>query len=101
MTKKQEEAIEDLERISKYGLRCIVTEEHQETIETVLNLIQEQQAEIEKKNKIINEMAETIMIDTAKIGTFWCSGCTEIARCKHNNNAVECIKQYFERKIEE
>lgn len=56
-----EEAIERLKYInmaydynnyySRYDLDCI---------ETALNLIQTQQAELEKKDRIINEMAKTI-----------------------------------------
>lgn len=50
MTKEQEEAIEDLECISKYGLSCIVTEEHQEAIKTVLNLLQEKDKQLKRQS---------------------------------------------------
>lgn len=43
-------------------------------------------------------MAETIVEDTNKSGTFWCNGCLET--CKYSS-VKDCIKQYFERKVEE
>lgn len=59
---------------------------------TILNLIQTQQEEIEKKDKTINEMAKQLYI----LGF-----CKEL-KCKECNadKFEECIKQYFERKIE-
>lgn len=55
---------------------------------TILNLIQSQQKEIEKKDKIIDEMADNI-----------------VYLIEYNNpeeiRDVEEIKQYFEKKIQE
>lgn len=120
MTKEQEEAIVRLNKDKNNPLACgDIALVDISDLETVLNLLQEKDtrieelekalieeqmkhtAEIEKKDKQINLMAETIMLDSAKLGTFWCNGCTETARCKYNNNIITCIKQYFERKVEE
>lgn len=57
-----------------------------------LNLIQSQQEEIEKKNKIIEEMAKQLYIE---------GFCREI-QCKECTKEPKiCIKQYFEEKVEE
>ena len=60
--------------------------------------IQKQQEEIEKKDKIIDEMAETILEDTVKLDTYWCNGCSKVAECPYENTK-KCIKQYFESKV--
>lgn len=62
-------------------------------------VIKQLQVEIEKKNKQIDLMAETIFDDTIKLKTFWCNGCTEIKECPYEE-PKKCIKQYFERRIE-
>lgn len=118
MTKEQEEAIKQLEGIMLYGLSTRVIERDIKAIETVLNLIQEQQAEIKskgrtikalqealkerteerdkhsderaKKNKIIDEMAEKL----------WNEHYLYYMQ-NHNINTKDEVKQYFERKVEE
>ena len=59
-------------------------------IETVLNLIQTQQKEIEKKDKIIDEMAKWLCEDDTIFGY---GGLKEI-------NTHEKIKEYFKKKVE-
>ena len=59
-------------------------------IETVLNLIKTQQAEIEKKDKMIDLMAEWLYEDDTSFGY---GNLKEV-------NTPEKIKQYFERKVE-
>lgn len=54
MTKEQE-AIENLENLSEYGLCYTINEKIQEDIETVLNMLKENSAEIHQKN---TELAE-------------------------------------------
>lgn len=79
MTTEQKEAIEYLEEsvlIYKNTLPKI-----SKAIETVLNLIQEQEAELQKKDQIIDELAKAFKQDDAR--------------------SVEEIKQYFERKVED
>lgn len=91
MTKEEKEAVENLESLSEYGLCYTITEEIQENLKTLLNLIQTQQAEIEKKDKIIDEMANYIRVITVDM------------KIPIGENLLwdkEEIKQYFERKIE-
>ena len=78
MTTEQKEAIEYLEEsvlIYKNTLPKI-----SKAIKTVLNLIQEQEAELKKKDKIIDEIAKAFKQDDVR--------------------SVQEIKQYFERKVE-
>lgn len=108
MTKEQEEIINRLSKITNrqilYGNKCGITiegfRELQEDIDTVLNMIKEKDAEIEKKDKMIDLMAEYISdldIDEDICKKQSDNNCDDINReveCK------ECIKQYFERKVE-
>ena len=68
-----------------------------EVIETVLNMLKEKDTEIQKKDKMIDLMAEYISdLDICKKQSD--NNCDDINReveCK------ECIKQYFERKVED
>ena len=78
MTTEQKEAIEYLEEsvlIYKNTLPKI-----SKAIETVLNLTQEQEEELKKKDKIIDELAKAFKQDDVR--------------------SVQEIKQYFERKVE-
>lgn len=109
MTKEQEEIINRLSKITNrqilYGNKCGITiegfRELQEDIDTVLNMIKEKDAEIEKKDKMIDLMAEYISdldIDEDICKKQSDNNCDDINReveCK------ECIKQYFERKAEQ
>jgi len=56
------------------------------------NIIKAQQAEIEKKDKIIDLMSEYVDFDKMD---FQCS-----SLCVKENCQKECIKQYFEKQIE-
>ena len=77
MTTEQKEAIESLvEFNNKFDCG-----KYRKAIETVLNLIQEQEKEIEKKDKQIDLMARAFKQDDAR--------------------SVEEIKQFFERKVED
>lgn len=83
--------LEDVDKLSAFEIGII------------LNLIQNQQtekeqlkAELEKKDKMIDEMAKTILEDTEKLGTFWCNGCYE--KCRYSS-VKDCIKQYFEKQV--
>lgn len=97
MSEEEKEAIEELKNWIK------IVENNKDKIkqadlmvniqETILNLIQKQQKDIEKKDKIIDEMALTIEkllknVDFEK----------EFITYKEQNK--EEIKQYFERKAE-
>ena len=80
MTTEQKEAIDNLEKLSEYGLCYTINEKIIVDIETVLNLIQEKEEELKKKDKIIDELAKAFKQDDVR--------------------SVEEIKQFYERKVE-
>lgn len=91
MTKEQE-AIENLENLSEYGLCYTINEKIQEDLETVLNMIKEKNAEIEKKDKMIDLMA----YDLADYVMYY-----EYDKCRNPvmiKNKAEQLKEYYERK---
>ena len=88
MTKEQE-AIENLENLSEYGLCYTINEKIQEDIDTVLNMIKEKNAEIEKKDKIIDLMAEQL----AGL-TIWDNDKEELLILADKEDVIK----YFERK---
>lgn len=92
MTNEQREAIEYLKEsvlIYKNTIPKI-----SQSIDTVLSLIKEQEEEIEKKDKIIDLMAERI--------NWLCKTNGILLDREHGVNFTEeDIKQYFERKVEE
>ena len=104
------EAIERLKRIDirfflsgMYEQSDYIVDEADKTnkaIETVLNLIQTQQAEIEKKDKIIDLMAKAIgdePLPTEEYCIFRNFDCPAVGG---NRDCKECVKQHFERKVE-
>lgn len=66
-------------------------------------IIQKQQEEIEKKDKIIEKMAEELA-ETYKADDM-CDNChdeeQEDYRCNEEFNVAKCLIEYFERKVEE
>lgn len=122
MTDKEKEAIERCNQLIKVEHANWIGISNQKAIGTVLNLVQTQQeeierlkktelkakgggvkvtlegllelkAEIEKKDKIIDEMARTFY-DTESL----CVNDEIKVDCKHN--CTDCIKQYFINKVE-
>lgn len=82
MTEKEEKAIEELKSLSP----------SEEAIETVLNLL-------EKKDKTIDLMSEEI----AKTDDDLCEYIDQTTKnnnCRAEEDCINCIKQYFERKVE-
>ena len=65
MTKEQE-AIENLENLSEYGLCYTINEKIQEDIETVLNMLKEKEAEIEKYKKLLADNLARNLNDSIK-----------------------------------
>lgn len=55
---------------------------------------------LQKQNKIIDAMAETIIEDTDKLGTFWCNGCEKLSKCPYKD-IKQCVREHFESKIKE
>ena len=130
MTKEQEEIINRLSKITNrqilYGNKCGITiegfRELQEDIETVLNMLKEKDAEIEKykqlynkalsdavttahnnikQKKIIDLMADCIRV--RDIGEDFCEFNKDCTKCRNGTREIfckDCIKQYFERKVE-
>lgn len=99
MTDKQKEAIERLKTMKENIDNKYLKTRNSVAIETVLNLLQTQQAEIEKKDKVIDEMAkyiasldieEDICVNTGRLGE-----CDSMAFGECEN----CLKQYFENKV--
>lgn len=71
-------------------------------ISVVLNLIEKQQAELEKKDKIIDEMAEHI-VSSAIVDDTVCAikcDCDNGVECSHKK-MLKCTKDYFKKKVEE
>ena len=88
MNEKEKEAIELIKYIKEHNsLIGFKNTERRDLAETVLNLIEKQQAEIEKKDKIIDYMAEEI----ASYNHYEALGKLE---------DKDCVKQYFNQKIE-
>ena len=104
MINEQREAIKILKEIQESNRAWLMQTKEEncekiylkdiEAIDTVLSLIKEQQEEIEKKDKQINLMAEFIGQDMMCIRP-------EIECNKMTHDCKECIKQYFERKVED
>jgi len=49
-----------------------------------------------KQNKVINKMAETILEDSHKLGTYWCNGCAKVSECKYKEHK-DCVREHFEK----
>ena len=92
MTKEQEKTLYRLNKDIKNPLTCgDMTIVNIEDIETVLNMLKEKDAEIEKKDKIIYEMMGSFL----DIG-FGFEYCNNDNRCI--NDCEECLMKYFKRK---
>lgn len=108
MTKEQEEAIERLNSFIKVNKdffenqgNMLINKKDIQDIETVLSMLQEQQEENKKKDKIIdliiNEFYKRVKISE----NCYIQKSKGINDCLKYKNCKDCIKQYFERKVEE
>lgn len=70
---------------------------HDKELAIAQHIIQKQQKELEKKDKILDLMAEFI----SKYHCFEIAVFDIDNECKHEHNCKECVKQYFEKKSEE
>lgn len=89
---KEEETLKYLSAMSIIDFDKLGFVYGKQTIDEVLNLIQTQQSEIERKDKIIDEMANYIRVITVNM------------KIPTGENLLwdnDEIKQYFERKIEQ
>jgi len=105
MTEEEKKAIEYFNKrltIEKYT-KNIGTPVYIKDIETILNLINKQQKETEKKNKMIDEMAEHIVSSAIVDDTVCAIKCdceTDIFEDCTHEKMLNCTKQYFENKVE-
>lgn len=105
MTKEQEEAISTMQHWIDYEKRnkdkIQKADELIEIQETVLSMLKEQQEENKKKDKIIdliiNEFYKRVKISE----NCYIQKSKGINDCLKYKNCKDCIKQYFERKVEE
>lgn len=97
MTKEQREAIKSLNEFVNTKHGAFTAKEGQ----TVLSMLQEQQEENIKKDKIIdliiNEFYKRVKISE----NCYIQKSKGINDCLKYKNCKDCIKQYFERKVEE
>lgn len=107
MNDKEKKAIKRCyRRINELKLNFAITNEDLNTIETILNLIENQKAEIEKKDKMIDLMAEDKyeninMLQMANIGKEINYDPTKLFSGIPDEEVIKIIKQYFEKKSEE
>lgn len=98
MTKEQREAIKSLNEFANTKYGAFTAKEGQ----TVLNLIQEQQEENKKKDKIIDLMADFIF-QNIDVEEDICN--SAYIKCKQETGqditCINCIKQYFKRRVED
>lgn len=107
MTKEQEGAIKECEALKK----CLIIYSDDldnvksgKALETVLNMLKEKDAEIEKKDKMIDLMAEHICNSAIVDDTVCAIKCdceTDIEEDCTHEKMINCTKQYFERKVED
>ena len=70
-------------------------------LETVLSMLKEKDKEIEKKDKIIDRTAITII--QRDIGKDYCEFNKSCEKCENGSRDLkckECIRQYFEREVD-
>ena len=96
MAKEEKKAIEIVAKYLNFNEIC-GTRNFKEALETVLNMLKEKDKEIEKKDKIIDLMANSF----AEEGFYseHCQTLIDNEVCPDDCN--KCVKQYFERKSEE
>lgn len=92
--KKQIRFIEFVDR-TYYAVEYKLYKNRVKQFETVLNMLKEQREENKKKDKQIDLMAEEIN-ETARGYIDYCQ-----FKMVCDRNCKKCIKQYFERKVEE
>ena len=102
MTTEQKEAIDNLEKLSEYGLCYTINEKNIVDIETVLNLIQKQEKEIEKYKKLYQKALDDAVV-TAHDNMQKDNIIDELAKAFKQDDvrSVEEIKRFFERKVED
>lgn len=111
MTKEQEKAIERLNSFktieilysNTFAMHIEQLKTVQGDIETVLSMLQEQQEENKKKDKIIDLMTEHIVSSAIVDDTVCAIKCdceTDIEEDCTHEKMLNCTKQYFKSKVE-
>ena len=111
MIKEQRKAIENLseinnlskEELQNENITAILDYEDLKSLDTVLSLIKEQQEEMQQKDKQIDLMAKFIennMSEKKIINEICIKSKCNNEEC-HEDDLKDCIKQYFERKVED
>ena len=103
MTDKEKQAIEQLLIDKEFVLNgCSTAIISIDDLETVLNLVESQTKELEKKDKMIDLILEEIVNNHCSIRDIVAEEICD-DRCVGNNNwtCFKHIKEYFERKVEE
>lgn len=102
MSEEEKEAIEQLESWRKFIVknrdRVNKANDIEFYLRTALNLIKKQQKEIEKKDKITNEMIEEYEYNVRINVKNFCE--EEMRRDRCIRDCKQCIIKYFERKVE-
>ena len=112
MMKEQKETIERLNRIitTKFNNDYSIDSSDKEAIETVLNMLKEKDAEIEKKDNAVRKIIKGLNNDIERTTKIKSDGkhCDDYSRCRlkayktKTKEIKEYIEeQYFERKSEE
>lgn len=112
MMKEQKETIERLNRIitTKFNNDYSIDSSDKEAIETVLNMLKEKDAEIEKKDNAVRKIIKRLNNDIERTTKIKSDGkhCDDYSRCRlkayktKTKEIKEYIEeQYFERKSEE
>ncbi len=99
MTKEQREAIKSLKEFANTKYGAFTAKEGQ----TVLSMLQEQQEENKKKDKIIDLMTEHIVSSAIVDDTVCAIKCdceTDIKEDCTHEKILNCTKQYFKSKAE-
>lgn len=65
---------------------------------TLIQTIKTYKGMLQKQNKIIDSMAETIIEDTSKLDIFWCNGCQKISECPYKD-IKQCVREHFEKEV--
>lgn len=103
MTNEQRVRVDRLERYLITDREKTYTTVRVNDLDTALSLIKEQQEEIEKKDKQIDLMAKFIennMSEKKIINEICIKSKCNNEEC-HEDDLKDCIKQYFERKVED
>lgn len=102
LSEEEKQAIKECKRLSKQDYYGDLYFPEKYSIQILLNLLEKLQKEIEKKNKVIDLIAK--MINTHDIYDDICGQFGKNKDCSDFTNeelCIDCIKQYFYRKVEE